>query len=688
MMEYALLIPLLPLLVALFLWFFEKKLGKKSAYLAIGAMAISFLLSSAILFQVLAFNAQHPGAGGPIIEMEFRWLTVHNFDVTLGIMVDNLTAVMLMVVTIVALAVQVYSLGYMHGDPLFGRYYRYLSLFAFSMLGLVLANNILILFICWELVGLCSYLLIGFWYKKKGPQYAQKKAFLVTKLGDLGFLIGVMAIFFVFSTFSFEGIFEQVPLLMSYASGNVLWGMTGPGLLTLIAILLFLGAMGKSAQFPLHIWLPDAMEGPTPVSALIHAATMVAAGVYLVARMYPLFAASPTAMLVVAVIGTITLFMAATIALTVFDIKGVLAYSTISQLGYMMLGLGVGSLTAGIFHLMTHAFFKSLLFLGAGSVIHAVRTQDLREMGGLRKKMPRTFWTFLIATVAISGIPPFSGFWSKDEILLSAFHYNKVLFGFALVGAMLTALYMFRLVFMCFFGTRKCEAKPHESPNSMTWPMMALAGLSVVAGLVGMPFIGNPFSHFIHFGGAHHAASIGLMLLSVIFASAGIYIAYLAYFEKTLNVKVMAKTFGPLYVLAKHKYFIDEIVHIVFVHGSLIVAAVLSLFDKLVIDGLVNLTAAIGRLISGISRLIDTYIVDGIVNLLRKLTRFTSWFSGKFDLKVVDGVVNWFGDITKILGSSLRLTQTGQVQAYVGMIFVGIVSLFIFLFALGVVIIQ
>lgn len=668
MLEYAALIPVLPFLAAAAIQLFEKRLGRRASHLAICAMLLSFLLSLAALTQVIGYSMHHE-ARGPLLDLRFRWLTVHSTDIFLGIAVDNLAAVMLVVVSLVALLVDIYSLGYMRDDPRFGRFYRYMSLFGFSMLGLVLSDNLLQLFIFWELVGLCSYLLIGFWSERDAPQYAQKKAFLVTKFGDLGLLLGVLAVFFVFGTFHFESIFLKIPGI-------------APGIITLIALLVFMGAMGKSAQFPLHIWLPNAMEGPTPVSALIHAATMVAAGVYLVARMYPLFAASPAAMLVVAVIGTITLFMAATIALTVFDIKAVLAYSTISQLGYMMLGLGAGSLTAGIFHLMTHAFFKALLFLGAGSVIHAVHSQDLRQMGGLRKRMPLTFWCMLIAALAISGVPPFSGFWSKDEVLLAAFHYNTALFAVALAGALLTGLYMFRLVFLCFFGSPKGSGQQHESPASMAGPMVVLAALSALAGLVATPLAADWFQSFISFGSGHHAPSVVLMLLSVAAAGCGITLAYLAYIRKTVSAERLGASLGPLYGLVRNKYYIDEIVDFVFVKGSLFLSWLLSLFDSQVVDRMVDLSAVLARQVSRLSMLFDTAVVDGLVELSARLARLASAASRWIDNTIVDGLVNLSGWLTQSFGRALRQTQTGQAQTYVAMIFVGIVAAFLLVYSM------
>ncbi len=398
-------------------------------------------------------------------------LTIH-----LGLMVDSLTAVMLIVVTVVSLMVQIYSQGYMHGDPGYHRYFAFMSLFTGSMLGLVLADNLLFIYVFWEMVGLCSYLLIGFWFHRPAAANAAKKAFIVTRLGDFGFLAAILLLFFNTGTF-------DIAELHTLAITGALAGTT----LTWAAIGIFAGAAGKSAQFPLHVWLPDAMEGPTPVSALIHAATMVAAGVFLVARTFPSFAHSVEALTTVAVIGGFTAIFAATMGLVMTDIKRVLAYSTISQLGYMMLGLGVGGVAIGIFHLFNHAFFKALLFLGAGSVNHATGTFDMRLMGGLRKVMPWTYATFLIASLSLAGIWPLSGFWSKDEILAASLQSQPILFALAMITVFMTAFYMFRVVFLTFGGeyrggSPEAHSKPHESPSVMVMPMVVLAILAVVSG--------------------------------------------------------------------------------------------------------------------------------------------------------------------------------------------------------------
>ncbi|HZD60553.1 MAG TPA: NADH-quinone oxidoreductase subunit L, partial [Anaerolineae bacterium] len=421
-MNYLSLIVLLPVLSFVTLLIFGKKLGEKSSYIGVSAVAVAFLLSIKALIDVL---------GGLHGQLTFTWLEVGNLKLTFGLMIDSLAAMMLVVVTFVSMLVQIFSVGYMHGDKRIGWFYACLSMFTASMLLLVFSPNYVQMYMAWEGVGLFSYLLIGFWFEKRSASDAAKKAFMVTRVGDLGFGIGLILLFLAAGTLDMNKVFA-----MEFA----------PTTASLIAILLFFGAIGKSAQFPLHVWLPDAMEGPTPVSALIHAATMVAAGVFLVARSYPLFEQGPAAMQFVAVIGTITAFMAATIALVATDIKKILAYSTISQLGYMMMGLGVGAFAAGTFHLMTHAFFKALLFLGAGSVIHAVHSQEIFDMGGLFRRMRITAITFIIGGLALAGFPGLSGFWSKDEILAGAYSSGHVaIYAVGLLTALLTAFYTFRL---------------------------------------------------------------------------------------------------------------------------------------------------------------------------------------------------------------------------------------------------
>ncbi len=574
---------------------------------------------------------------GASYNYSFTWLTLGTVPVNLGFMVDELTALMLVIVTFVSLMVQIYSQGYMEHDERYTTYFAFLTFFSSSMLGLVLSNNILGMFIFWELVGVSSYLLIGFWYHKPSAANACKKAFITTKIGDIGFFVGLMMIFLLVGSFEFTAIFEQVP----YLSESVL---------TVIALLLFCGAVGKSAQFPLHTWLPNAMEGPTPVSALIHAATMVVAGIFLVARMYPLFSAAPFAMEVVAFVGAFTALFAATIAVVQNDIKAVLAYSTISQLGYMVAGLGVGAYTAGLYHMTTHAFFKALLFLGAGSVIHAVGTQDMREMGGLHKKMHTTFLTFLIGSLCLMGIPPFSGFFSKDEILLGALHH-PLIFGMLLVGAFITAFYVTRQVCMVFAGSPRDEHKhehAHESPSSMKIPLEALAVLAVLVGVLGLP--GHSlFGEFIHFGEAEHHVSLGVMLLSVIVAGAGVLLGLCFYLWNIFSAEKVASALHPLYVLLDRRYFIDEVYEFFFIKGNKLLAKILAWFDRVIIDGIVNYVAKGNYLLGHSMRLFDTYVIDAFVDLL--------------------------GHMVKQLGWIFKFSQTGYVQNYLVVVIVGVIVL-------------
>src|SRR4051794_3747287 len=447
MMENAWLIPLFPLLSFLILLLFGKRLKDASAYVGILFTLASLIYSILVLFQRFS---------EPTYGTNFEWLTIGDLHLTAGFEVNQLNALMLFIVSLVSFLVHTYSKGYMQGDERFPVFYAYLGLFTFAMLGLVLSPNLLQTYIFWELVGVGSFLLIGFYFYKEEAKQAAKKAFIMTRIGDVGLLIGMILLFWQVGSFEYDEIFQAVDQ-----------GMISGGTITLTAILIFIGAMGKSGQFPLHTWLPDAMEGPTPVSALIHAATMVAAGVYLVASLFPLFIASETALMTVAVVGAITAIFAASIALVQKDIKRVLAYSTVSQLGYMMLALGSAGYVAGVFHLTTHAFFKALLFLAAGSVIHAVHTQDMEKMGGLWKKLPKTGFLFLIGTMAISGVPLLSGFFSKDEILISTWNAgHPVLFTLAVITAFLTAFYMFRLFFMVFTGEARSErTSVHESPS-------------------------------------------------------------------------------------------------------------------------------------------------------------------------------------------------------------------------------
>ncbi|OGC94768.1 MAG: hypothetical protein A2W25_03130 [candidate division Zixibacteria bacterium RBG_16_53_22] len=571
------------------------------------------------------------------------------FVIPMGIYIDPLTAVMLMVVTIVAALVQIYSVGYMHGDPRFARYFAYLSLFTFSMLGLVLAGTYVLMFVFWELVGLTSYLLIGFWFEKKSASDAGKKAFVTTKIGDLGFLAGLVILLFAVGTASLPEL--NYMIFNGEIGGNMLW------LVGIAGILMFAGAAGKSAQFPFHVWLPDAMEGPTPVSALIHAATMVAAGVYLTARMMGIIMVTETMMYVVASIGAFTAFLAASIGLVQNDIKRVLAYSTVSQLGYMIMALGLAGYTAGTFHLMTHAFFKALLFLAAGSVIHAVHSNDIQTMGGLNSKMKVTSITFLIASLSISGIFPLSGFWSKDEIFATAFAGGHYFFlAAAVLVAFMTAFYMFRLYFMTFTGKPRdhhAYEHAHESPRSMTVPLMILAVLSVCAGWWGIPWLTNGYSSFVYFGAVHHAEpNIPLMLLSFVVAGSGIGLAYLMYVKGAISPARMTERFRPIYTFLYNKWYFDELYMAVIVNPTYRLSEFLFTFDQLVIDGMVNGAG--------------------------KLTLALSWLHEKFDTYVVDGAVNGAGYMSMFFGRNIRKTQTGQLQTYALVVFLGAV-VFIFI---------
>lgn len=600
MVNIAHLIPVFPFLAFWINILFGRELKQTSALISIGASVLS-LLTSVVVFVGL----QKGGGSYPL----FQWLTIHGKPLTFGVTVDALSVMMLLVVSVVATLIKVYSVGYMHDDPRYSRYFAYISLFTASMLGLVLADNFISMYIFWEGVGLCSYLLISFWFERPAAAKAGIKAFVTTRIGDTGFLIGIFLVFAATQSFAFSDLQHA----SGHASGHE-W------LLAIAAVLIFMGAVGKSAQFPLHVWLPDAMEGPTAVSALIHAATMVAAGVYLVARTYVLFQVHPLCLQVVAVIGGISALLAASIATVNNDIKRVMAYSTVSQLGLMMLGLGVGGYVAGTFHLMTHAFFKALLFLCAGSVIHAVHTQDIQKMGGLLSKMKVTGTTFIIGTLALAGVPPFAGFWSKDEILAEALHGgHSVLFGVALLTSFLTAFYMSRLIFLVLFGQPRSAMHPHESPRTMTVPLIILAGFAVVAGLVGSPLMGYAFQHFIGPGGEHAPAAVHqpdyfVMGLSTVVALLGMGLAYVIYIRqnKILPESVRA-LFLPLYRLVANKYYIDEIYGVVFVKPCLRLCALSSQFDKVVVDGMVNGTAGLVRGLSEWLKLMQTGLVQNYI---------------------------------------------------------------------------
>ncbi len=629
------LILLLPffsfVIITFFLRPFLNHHPRLGGYTAIAAIFSSFLLSTWVLLEVWA------APGYELVVPDITWLVIENgVTIQLGLMVDSLTAVMLIVVTLVSLMVQIYSQGYMHGDPGYHRYFAWMSLFTMAMLGVVLAGSLLLVFVFWELVGLCSYLLIGFWFHKPAARNAATKAFVVTRFGDFGFLAAILVIFQHTGTF-------DIAELHHLAVTGALAG----SVLTWAAIGIFAGAVGKSAQFPLHVWLPDAMEGPTPVSALIHAATMVAAGVFLVARTFPLFEHSVEAITTVAIIGGFTAIFAASMGLVMNDIKRVLAYSTISQLGYMMLGLGTGGVVVGIFHLFNHAFFKALLFMGAGSVNHATGTFDMRKMGGLRKVMPWTFITFVIGSLSLAGIWPLAGFWSKDEILITSLNSQPVLFYLALITVFMTAFYMFRAVFMTFGGEyRGGDASehahghggaPHESPAVMVVPLVILAILAVGSGWFNVT---GQFGTFMGHGeiygfwaGFFGVLTHSLPLMSLVVALLGILLAYAMYSAKWLSAERMGRLFGPLHTLLYRKYFFDELYEGVLVERSLI-----------------------GGLFAGLHY---------------------------FDDKGVDGTVNGVAYATIAGGRAMRQAQTGQLQLYGVVIGVGILAIALSVYFFG-----
>jgi NADH-quinone oxidoreductase subunit L len=612
------LLLVLPMAGFLITAFVGRRFGKRAHWIPVGAIFLAWIVAMLAVVSVLGGSAPLlPGAEethGYVVG-PWTWIPAGQFHVDLGLYVDPLTACLLVVVTTIGLLVHVYSIGYMSHDPGYWRFFAYLNLFMFSMLLLVLADSWLVVFVAWELVGLSSYLLIGFWYRKRTAALAAKKAFIVNRVGDVGFALGIMAIFA--NTLSAGhptlNVRESIELLLERGDAN-------PIPLIAVALLVFAGAMGKSAQFPLHVWLPDAMEGPTPVSALIHAATMVNAGVYLVARANPLFAAAPSAMVVVAAIGIFTAILAASIAMTQTDIKRVLAYSTLSQLGYMFAALGVGAFTAAIFHLMTHGFFKGLLFLGSGSVIHAVHEeQDMRHMGGLARKIPITYATMLVGSVAIAGIPPLAGFFSKDEILGEAFKFGFTwVWGVGLFVALLTAFYMFRLMGLTFWGAfrgpKAIWDRIHESPPVMTWPLILLAIPSVLLGMaLGLPFGDGVLIHWLEpvfheaqvmLGRPHEAFALfgidgGLILASVTVAVIGLVLAW-RYFgveigglDMPARPEVVRETSARpglsfLYRASLNKWWFDELNHLLFIVIGGRVAQAIWWFDREVVDGTVN----------------------------------------------------------------------------------------------------
>ncbi len=632
------LIPLLPLAAFAVLILLGRRLGKLAPVVSLLALAGSLVLS-----------VDRYCALPETVRLSWTWAAFGERTFSLGLQFDPLSAVMCLVVTVVGWLIMLYSVGYMHGEERFSRFFAYLSLFCSAMLLLVLADNFLLLYIGWELVGLCSYLLISFWFERQSAANAGMKAFLTTRVGDLGLLGAILLIGFLAKDFSFSDLAGKAAALGAWAPA--------------VAILIFWGAAGKSAQFPLHVWLPDAMEGPTPVSALIHAATMVAAGVYLVARTLPLFAASPEALLTVATVGGTTSFFAATIACTQTDLKRILAYSTISQLGFMMLGLGCGAVFPGMFHLVTHAWFKALLFLAAGSVIHALHHQEITRMGGLWRPMPVTAATFLIASVAMAGIPPLSGFWSKEEIFAAIGHSLPAPFLFlALAISGLTAFYITRAAVLTFWGQTPRGLTPlashaRESPLVMTGPLAVLALGAAGVGLLGAPWAGNALQHLL--GAAHgaagdapHAGPHWVAPVSVGVASAGILLAALRYgFGLALLPAGLRRALSPLRQLAARNYFVDEIYEVLLIRPVLQLCRRSFSFDARVIDGAVNGAGEAGLSLSRIKRWIDDHVVDGLVRGL--------------------------GVSFERAGATLRLAQTGLVQNYLLIASAGAVAIFL-----------
>jgi NADH-quinone oxidoreductase subunit L len=607
-------IPILPALVFFVLALLGRLLKDNAQYVAILGVTVSLVFS---VFALLYVAGMIPGGGAPI-EFAVNWIDLgEGGSFSMGVYIDGLAAVMLVVVCFVSLMIQLYSGGFMEGDRRFAWYYAVLNLFTASMLGLVLAPNFIELYVFWELVGLCSYLLIGHWFEKPSARDAALKAFIVTRIGDAALFIAIIIFWAHTGTTSFEGISEAAQA-----------GFIGSSLFTTAVVLVFIGAVGKSAQFPLHVWLPDAMEGPTPVSALIHAATMVAAGVYLVARTYDIFVQSEQAMLIVAYVGGFTALMAATMALVKKDIKRVVAYSTVSQLGYMMMGLGIGSYTAGFFHLYNHAFFKALLFLCAGSIIYAMDSYNLFEMGGLRSRMPITFWTMVIAGLSLAGIFPFAGFWSKDAIVASAYdeHYY-VLFGMALITVFLTAFYIFRAIFLAFIGEPRTEMArgATESPGIMVGPMVILAFLSVVSGWVGIPEgFGIPvrdyFAEFVApsefaretLGLEPHPFSLIMAAISVLAALFGIALAYALYVQRPERAGALSRRFSGLYTFLDKGWYFDALYGATFVRGAMYVGRLARKFDRQILVG--GLTGGVGRLVSGFGEFLRRLQTGGVQN--------------------------------------------------------------------------
>ncbi len=621
------LIPFLPLTAFLILGLAGWRITDRAHLVAVPAVVLSFLLSVAAFFEV---------ASGSVISVPlYTWLTSGHLDIHIGLYIDRLTAVMLLLVTGVSSLVHIYTIGYMHGETGYARFFAYIALFTFSMLMLVLADNLLQLFVFWEAVGLCSYLLIGHWYERASACAAATKAFLVNRVGDFGFLLGLLLVWYSFGSLNYHEIFPA-----AHEAGDFTMNLLGPfgglweiSVFTLIGLLLFVGAIGKSAQVPLHVWLPDAMEGPTPISALIHAATMVTAGVFMVARLAPIYNLSPTAMSVVAITGAATMVLGATIALTQTDIKRVVAYSTVSQLGYMVMACGLGAYASGMYHLLTHGAFKALLFLGCGSVIIALHhEQDIRHMGGLKDKLPITYWTFVVGSLALAGFPLTAGFFSKDDLLVAAWSsgdLGRILAIFGLMTALLTAFYSFRLVFMTFWGPSRVDPHHadhiHEPSQTMTTPLLILAVLSVLTGYLGIPAFLEPVFSTGHETVAPHGLD-GLMIMAAatVMGLLGIAAAYYMYVLNPDLPERLAQLWGGLYRGSLNKWYVDEAYDRLFVRPTFIAA-------------------------SELWKRIDVNVIDGAVNGIARGIAWGGWL--------------------------LRLVQSGQTQHYALAMAVGIVVL-------------
>ena len=642
MVELVWLVPALPLLGVVLNVILGWGLGlprRTVGWIASAMVGLSFLVSLVVFAGLIARAPEQQ----VVVQTLYRWIAVGDFVVDVSLLVDPLSVLMILIVTGVSFVIHVYSIGYMEHDPSLPRYFAYLNLFVFSMLLLVLASNFLLLYVGWELVGLCSYLLIGFWYTRPAAANAGKKAFIVNRIGDFGFALGVMFIFAVFRTLDYQEVFARAPEVLRGMTVSPL-GIT-MGAATAITLLLFLGATGKSAQLPLYVWLPDAMEGPTPVSALIHAATMVTAGVYMVARTHVLFELAPFTQSLVAWVGALTALFAAAVAVTRFDIKRVLAYSTISQLGYMFMGVGVAAYAAGIFHLFTHAFFKAVLFLGAGSVMHALHDElDMRKMGGLYGKMRVTALTFTAGALALAGFPLTSGFFSKDEILAQAFGRGHVwLWAVGLFTAFLTAFYAFRQVFLVFAGEPRSELvhEAHESPPVMTGPLVILGGLALVAGLLfGLPmengwvhrFLAPVFrtGHGLEADPSGGEATPVLLLAAVssLVALGGIGLAYLTYVRRTIHAETVAERLRPLYNLSWNRFYIEDFYNWAIVRPFIAASGFLwHVIDDSVIDGLVNGVAYVVRGVGGGLRRLQTgYIRNYALSFLVGVVVVVVWF--------------------------------------------------------------